>query len=261
MLFVSCVTNSNKIDHYIGTTGARYGITPFPDSNKWYSYLGDLNRDLGKKKNYSILWSVGTYRFNGIQMNFPGEGDDNLFYDEIDYNSKYLDFFSKKKVNTYLLIEVQSLEIDRAIKSTLEYYKKFSTVKGICIDFDFFSSELIEDEQIESWLKSIKEINKNFNLIIKHWDINRVEAYKNDSVLYLQSLEDVNSLEEVKIRNLLWSKKYYPSAVGVEIGYIDSNFWSEYSEPIKYIYNELNSNSISNTSIFWSESSLKKIVD
>ncbi len=260
LLFVSCVTGS-KDQYHVGSTGARYSINPFPDKELWVKYIDKISATAGKKTESSILWSVGSFTKNGIKMNFPGADSLGISYDEIDYNKEYLNYFDKKKLDVFLLVEPNKSNVDLAIFTALQKYKKNSSIIGLCIDLEWYEDETISSETINSWLETIKSINKSYKLMIKHWNISRIEPFINNDVIYIQSMEGINNIEELKKRHSLWARTFYPCPIGLEVGFPNDNFWVNYDNPILDIYSEIDELSLYKSSIYWSESTLVKFLD
>lgn len=257
LLIFSCTTEQ----YYVGSTGARYGINPFPDKELWVKYIDKISTSVGKGPEGSILWSVGSFTISGIKMNFPGIDSADIKYDEIDYNKEYLAYFDNKKLSVVLLIEPNKSNVNLAIFAALEKYKENKSVIGICIDLEWYEDETISSETISSWLQIIKSINKSYTLMIKHWNINRIEPFINNNVTYIQSMEGINNIEELKQRHLLWARTFYPCPIGIEVGFPNDNFWFNYQNPIQYIYSEIDKESLYKSSIYWSESTLVNYLD
>lgn len=248
-LFFSCASSSENL--YIGTTGARYGISPFPDSRKWTKYITSLVKSSESRANDSILWVCGSFSKNGLRMNFPGKEREGISFDVIDYNAEYLEYFNKKKIDVFLMIEPDNLDFEYALKSVLDKYSGNKCVKGICIDLEWLDNKITYNK-IESLFKTVKSYNSSNKLILKHWNINMVEPYLKTDVIYIQNMEGVSSIDELEKRYKLWERKFFPSPVGMEIGFKEDLYLYEYNNPIRDIVNLFNDER-DNLSLFWCE--------
>ncbi len=112
----------------------------------------------------------------------------------------------------------------------------------------------------ELWNKKISESDKV--LMLKHWDINKIDPFLNEDIIYLQSLEGILSSDDLKNRHTYWVRKFYPSGVGVELGFAnDASFWKQYNDPINDLYEELKRSTPFNFSFYWNESTLLEVLN
>lgn len=265
LLLFGCKTN-NQV--YYGTTGSRYGISPFPSKDRWVEILRELNLDYDVKSSPTILWVVGSYSEGSIKLSYPGANKDKfkIEFSEIDLNEEYFAYFDKKKINVFLMIEAGDSNIAEVIREVSDRYSAHSSIKGFCIDLEWYRVDdqnpfgrTIDSNYIKSILFHIKNVNPKYKLILKHWNINNIEHYDDNDIIYLQSLEGVRSIKELKNRHQLWYKKFYPSNIGIEIGFSkDLEFWKTIPNSKTRVPKMLNSNLDIKSSVFWSETSLYK---
>ncbi|MGL1894107.1 MAG: hypothetical protein OCD02_20935 [Spirochaetaceae bacterium] len=257
VISLSCQSNLT----YSGTTGSRYGIDPFPTMKEWVEYTNNVN--ITNKSKDSILWIVGSYIPDGVKMSFEGKDSSskNIYFSEFDFNEKYLSYFDDSKIDVFLLLEPGKSLIPSSISYILEKYKSHKSIVGICIDLEWLDPNneyMITKSNIEKWIEVIKTFDPKYKLILKHWNTNNIEHYFNEDIIYVQSMEGINNEQELRNRHALWSRKFYPSPIGFEFGFIeDKEYWSRYDNPITDIYNLLiGENTTGEFSYFWNESSL-----
>lgn len=263
LLFLGC--RSSNFDSF-GTTGSRYGIKPFPSKDKWVTILNNLTSDKRNKSDPTILWVVGSYSDSNIKLNFPGKNNRsyNILYSEIDLNRDYLNHFDKNDIDVYLLIEPGNSNLSEVIRSIVRRYSEHKSVKGICVDLEWFRVDKdnpfgakADINTIKSILFHVKSVNKNYKLILKHWNIYNIDHFPSSDIMYLQSFEGIKSTEELTKRHQLWYRKFYPSSIGAEVGFDkDKSQWETIENPVVMLPNILNSTVPVESSFFWSESSL-----
>lgn len=262
---VSCRTGK---DAYYGTTGSRHGITPYPSKEQWIEYLNELSR--GNNNEPAILWVVGSYSNNGIKLNFPGQDSDDkgITFSDIDLNEQYLEYFDKNDINVFLYIEPGKGELNSILNAIIQKYSHHKCIIGIAIDLEWYNTDinnpfgtLLTATGTEQILSKIKSFNTQYKLVLKHWDINKIQKYDSEDVIYLQSMEGIKSLEELIDRHKIWSRFFYPNRVGLEVGFAkDMLFWSHFDNPIADIPSILDKYTKEKSSFFWSETSLYKII-
>lgn len=264
-LLYSCQTTNTV---YSGSTGSRYGVSPFPSSEEWGNYIKKMPKLVGHKSRPSILWSVGTYNDEKLLFSFPGK--DNSTYktqfSNLDFNDEYLNYFDKNNIDVFLLIEPGFSPVYDSIVVVLDQYSNHKSVKGICIDLEWYFTEesetsaaYVTSRKIELWYNKMTANNKI--LMLKHWDINRIDPFLNSNIIYIQSLEGVVSSEDLKSRHTYWVRKFYPSGVGIEIGFKnDEHFWMKYKNPMNKLYEELKTSTPFDFSFYWNESTLINVI-
>lgn len=265
IVFTGCRTGN---DIFYGTTGSRHGIKPYPSKEQWIDYINDIS----ETGNYepAILWIVGSYHDGGIKFNFPGKNISHkaVFFSDIDINEQYLEFFDKKNVKVFLYIEPGRGDLNTALRAMIQRYSHHKCIVGVAIDLEWYKTDssnpfgsLIQSTEIEDILTKIKSFNAEYKLLLKHWDINKIEKYDNKDLLYLQSMEGIKSLEELIDRHKIWSRFFYPNSVGSEVGFVkDMLFWSHFDDPINDIPSILDKYTKEKSSFFWSETSLYEVV-
>lgn len=258
---MSCVT----VDpYYTGTTGSRYGIEPFPSSSEWEELIDGVHTAADKKSEKALLWIVGTYYRGGLKLNFPGESEvESISFDNFDFNTQYLKYFSKKGIDVFLTIEPGAADINTAVDLVLKEYGSSGYIKGIAIDLEWYEGEnILKREEISSILKLLLDYNENYTLIIKHWNINGFDKVDSSSIIYVQTMEGLNSIAEVSKRHKFWSRTLYPNRVGLELGF-DSNkkYWKGLNSPITDYYNEMFQVTDVKTTMFWNEKTVKKALE
>lgn len=261
LLMFSCVSGFK--DYYTGTTGSMYGITPFPSTEEWSEYLEVINKSSDKRSGEAILWLVGTYYREGVKFNFPGDlASQNITFSNFDFNEKYLTYFNKNNIDVFLMIEPGSADIVELIRLVLEQYGKKNLITGVALDLEWYETEdKLPASVIEEVLNLMGSYNKNYSLLIKHWNINGFEKYDDERLIYIQSIEGLTNIPDINKRHKFWSRALYPNRVGVEVGFdSDREVWDPLTDPIGSYYSEFYQATGIKTSMFWNEQTLKEII-
>lgn len=257
--FLSCQTSGN--DFFIGTTGSRYGINPFPNAELWVDYLKKLS-SIDKDAQMSILWAVGTYKSDGMKLSYPGHDTpkNNIYYSDIDYNEDYLTYFDNNDIKVYLLIEPGIVSAADIINDILERYSSHKSVAGVCVDLEWYrggNNNNVYLKDIGRWLNTVLYFNDEYKLMVKHWNIKKIEPLLNESVVYIQSMQGITNIDELKRRHSLWVRKFYPCHVGLEVGFEKNiKLGGDFDVSINSIHNEIIELSAEKSSIYWNESTL-----
>lgn len=261
---LSCQSSDNEF--LLGTTGARYGINPFPEMEQWVDYLNKLKINVPDDSAMTMLWVVGTYYYEGVKLGFPGEDaqSDYIYYSNIDYNEEYLAFFDKNNIEVFLLIEPGFSPLDSIIDIVLNRYGGHTSVKGVCLDLEWYNNltDKAKSIDIQRWLERTLTHRKSFKLMLKHWNIKRIEPFLDNDIIYIQSMHGISKIDDLKKRHSIWVRKFYPCHIGMEIGFSDDReLWSGYKVPILGIYNEILELSTVRSSLFWNESTLLEYLE
>lgn len=260
VLLASC--QSSKEFFTVGTTGAMYAINPFPSPEDWIQIFSQLDSGFEKNTNNSILWVTGSFKSNGIKFSFPGDDiiEDNIFYSDIDFNDEFFSYFDEKDISVYLQIEPGTVNVDECIRIVLDNYGNHKSIAGVCVDLEWLINNndgYVYKETISSWLKLVSSYNSKNKLLLKHWNIKKIEPLIDKNIVYIQSMEGITSLDELKHRHQLWYRTFYPSPVGLEIGFSSGKeFWYEYDRPLYEISSIIDDSSILRSSVFLSESTV-----
>lgn len=256
VLLVSCQSLEN--DFTIGTTAAMSVLDPFPEPHEWERYLDLLSKGFDKKTNRSVLWVTGTYSDKGIIFNFPGPNNlnKNVYYSNIDYNEAFFSYFDKINLDVFLLIEPGVSSVEDCLDIVLEKYHRHKSIKGVCIDLEWYN-HLSTRQSINTWLEIVLKYDSHYKLLLKHWNINNIDSVLSDNLIYIQSMEGLSNLDEIKKRHFSWFRKFYPAHVGIEIGFeSDYNLWFSDQNLLFKIDSDLGLFTLNEGSIYWNEKTI-----
>jgi hypothetical protein len=201
----------------------------------------------------TVLWRVGTYTENGVRFSFPSSQNsprtDNIYFSEIDFNSKRFDYFRKKRVKVILLVEPGDIQPEKLIVNVLNYANSYDNIIGFCIDYGSNLFSKPTKSEISRLLKLVKGTNNKYFLSIKHWDINQLPYISDPSLMYIYSNPLSNNIDEFTKSSYVWYKKYFPSKIGFEV--TNEYFLENYS--LKIIKKSFKDKGILNYSIFFSQ--------
>ncbi|MBN2618661.1 MAG: hypothetical protein JXR64_10180 [Spirochaetales bacterium] len=252
MLLNSCVTTH---EFYTGSLATRYGINPFPGKEEWVNSIKQISKKVNNNSRPALLWNVGTYLKNGIKLSFPGKSEsNNHYFTEIDLNSEYFKYFSNKKIDVFLIFEPGVADISETLKLILGNYSSYKSVKGICIDLEWYDiNKMVTKEEISKWLTVIHSYNPKYKLIIKHWNINMIESFNNKNLIFLQNMDNIENIDEFIKRYKLWARKFYPNRIGLKLGSDYKKMFDNLNNPTLEIYQTIKNETNNSVSLFWSE--------
>ncbi len=264
VILSSCYTATDY--SYIGTIGSRYGVDPFLLKEEWVELVDKISMQSEKSLEPAILWVIGSYKSGEIIMNFPGVDEKNIQYSYLDLNEKYLSYFDESDLNVFLLVEPGFAPMNKVIETVIENYSNHKSVKGICIDLEWYRSddkkpfgESVTSDTIKTWIEEIKLYESKYQLLIMHWDLDKIEFYNHEDIIYLQNMEGVNSVSELTQRHTLWSRYFYPGRIGLILGADKENpLFSEFVNPLVDITETLDSLTETESSFFWTEPLLNR---
>ena len=258
-LIFSCSTINNDI--YVGTKAARHSISEFPSKENWVSLTKVSTKSFGFNAKNSLLWSIGTYSNDEIILNFPGKDTTGIKHNKIDFNEVYLNYFDKKKMNIYLLLEPNnsSASLNEIVKEILLKYRGHHSVKGVCIDFSWINNK-VSSAMLSTLLKEVKNIKNSYVLIVKDWDIQKLD-FCNEEIIYLFNSEGIKNIDDISKNLYLWFKKFYPNPIGIELGYRIDDYWKEPGNTPINIFNKLSNNSLILKMFIWSETTYFDVTD
>lgn len=261
LFLVSCQSSKNNFS--IGTTAAISVLNPFPEPQEWEGYLDILSKGFDKKINRSLLWVTGTYSDQGMIFNFPRGNNlkENIYYSNIDYNETFFSYFDKNNIDVFMLIEPGISSVEDCLNIALGKYHKHKSIKGICIDLEWYNS-ISNVKSINTWLEIVLKYDSDYKLLLKHWNINKIDSVSSENLIYIQSMEGLSNFDEIKKRHLSWVRKFFPAHVGIEIGFEnDYDLWFSENGLLLDVVSDLETFTLNEGSIYWNEKTIMDYIE
>ncbi len=246
MSFSSC---SSKKVTWAGCRSSSYGIKPFPSVEEWCGYVNKV------KSNYpgsqgALIWIVGKVNEGAwtCNLNFPvGETPENVFDNTDDVNEKYLREFDDKNYAVWLQVEPGNADLNELATIVLNRYKRHKCVKGFGVDVEWFKpantngyGRKFTDEMAEELDATVKAVNKNYTLFVKHWDYDWLPPTYRSDMIFVNDSQEFESMDHFKEEFTDWAEHFQENPVIFQIGYrADKHLWGKLNNPVKDLGNFL----------------------
>jgi hypothetical protein len=140
----------------------------------------------------------------------------------------------------------------------LEQYSHHPSVIGFGIDVEWFRSTdgplgiPVTDEEAHQWVKEIHEINEDYYLFLKHWEIDWMPPNERQGIVFINDEQHFDSLNLMQESFSKWGEHFSPYPVGFQFGYhSDRNWWKEYQDPFLVISDAILKGIPNTRSLFW----------
>ncbi|MBN2146843.1 MAG: hypothetical protein JW726_05620 [Anaerolineales bacterium] len=242
--------------------GFRYS-TYGPESNPGPDYWASVGERMSAKfpgSHPEAIWIVGNFFSEGkTYLSFHAETEDpNILSGYVDMNDAALTLFDQEGIQVWLQVEPGNADMLTLIELVLNQYKSHPCVIGFGVDVEWYHSEgspegtPISDVEAEAWVSAIREINPNYRLFLKHWEMEYMPPNARDGIVFIDDSQEFASIDEMKEEFAAWGEHFAPAPVGFQYGYpSDQPWWSQLPDPpadIGYAILEATPNTIS---LFW----------
>lgn len=235
-----------------------YGPSYNPGPEYW-SYAGEQMAAKFDGATPSALWIVGVLDGEGTYLNFNCETDDpNIRCGYADMNDATLDLFDQNGFEVWLQVESGNASMDELIRIVLNQYKDHPSVVGFGVDVEWYKStngpegQPISDEEAAHWVKLVREVNPNYRLFLKHWDVDWMPPTYRDGIVFIDDSQQFESLDQLVSEFSAWGKRFAPSPVGFQFGYqADQKWWKELQDPPKEIGEAILQQTPNTSGLFW----------
>jgi hypothetical protein len=235
-----------------------YGPSYNPGVEYW-PYAGEQMAAKFTDATPSALWIVGILDGEGTYLNFNCETEDsNIRCGYADMNDAVLDLFDQKGFEVWLQVEPGNASMDELIDIVLNHYKDHPSVVGFGLDVEWYKStngpegQPITDEEAKRWVESIRKINPNYQLFLKHWDGEWMPPTYRDGIVFINDSQQFESFDQLMDDFTAWGKKFAPSPVGYQYGYpADKKWWQELQDPPGEIGRAILKDIPNTTGLFW----------
>ena len=186
-------------------------------------------------------------------------------FSDVDENSDYLNSFDEHGVKVWLEIEPGSANVDELIDLVLLNYKDHSSIRGVAIDVEWLEylnyneGRAVSDAEVTSWINKIRSYNPDYDLMLIHWDVNKMPSIQPEGVIFNndgQSSSDLNNFLEGASS---WGNSFNGD-VGYTIGFpSDRAWWQELLDPAGEISNSLFQEVENTEEVLWASWTINEI--
>ncbi|MBI4648445.1 MAG: T9SS type A sorting domain-containing protein [Bacteroidia bacterium] len=131
-------------------------------------------------------------------------------------------------------------------------------VKGFGIDVewlnaqDYSEGQHVTDSMAQHWEQSVKSINSDYTLFLKHYSKNWMPSVYRGEILFVDDSQDFPSLNSMVSEFFDWGTFFSSNKVAFQYGYpIDDPWWSQYADPMLTIGNALKGDIENCYGLFW----------
>jgi hypothetical protein len=256
---------------YAGVRSSSYGITPFPEPEKWHFSIEKMSSYFEESSPCGI-WIVGVVKNQtACLLEFPGDGEEheNVIFSDFDKHESYLDHFDQSGIKVFLQVEPASAEVPVLIDLVLRRYKHHQCVIGFGIDVEWHREvdhpgwgAKVTDEQTESWELQVKSHNEEYRLFLKHWDRDWMPRRYRGDIVFVSDSQIFQNFGEMRDEFVdYWAAYFAPNTVFFQIGYpSDRTWWQNMENPPSEMGKAIAERISQSCGIFWVDFTLREVV-
>ncbi len=225
------------------------GISPFPSPAGWAKAMNSMtSRWQGSTP--AAIWLVGEvdYGTSGATLQFSSPGgtyDPKIVFDPNQYkgvnHEACLNYFDTHGVKVWLQIEPGFASVTDQINAVLKKFSSHPCVLGLAIDVEWYKkasdygdNDYVSDSMAKEWENLVKSYNKNFTLLLKHYDPVYLPPIYRGDIVFCCDDELNGSLEIFLSEHKEMADMFYPNPFIHQIGYpSDKTWWGQYDDAPK----------------------------
>lgn len=204
----------NALDRviYTGTRSSVYGL-----GNQWlvpeeWKSVTDQMQEWYPSAQPTMVWIVGSLSGMGCNLEFlPADDVDTAALEE-QYiyfseptrenhlsHEEYFNYFDENGIQVYLQVEPGFADVDTLIDLVLAQYGDHPCVVGVGVDVEWYHGVTedaglpISDALAEQWDRHIKEINPEYRLFLKHYNIRYLPPSYRSDILFVNDSQGFGS--------------------------------------------------------------------
>jgi hypothetical protein len=235
-----------------------YGPARDPGPDYWVS----VGRRMAAKFPSSVpetIWIVGNFTGTGTYLSFPAKtSDPNITFAYVDMNEQSLNLFDQSGFKVWLQVEPGNADIVELINIVLKQYNHHPSVICFGIDVEWYKSDgsaegtPVTDEEAELWVKTVRAVNPNYLLFLKHWDYNWMPPHYRDGIVFVDDSQQFDSFDHMVTEFTGWGQHFFPAPVAYQYGYPDDKrWWGSLQDPPGDIGKAILKNIPNTTALFW----------
>ncbi len=243
-----------------------YGIRQEPGQDYWLS-VGQKMTAKFPDASPECIWIVGILCGRGTHLSFPVETDDPFVRAmPKDMNEALLDQFDQQGFKVWLQVEPGDAGVPGLIELVLKRYSHHPCVTGFGVDVEWVRSDgtpegtPISDEEAQLWAKAVREINPDYRLFLKHWDVRWMPPTYREGLVFVDDSQQFKDLEHLLGAFVEWGRHFDPAPVAFQFGYpADKRWWSQLTDPPGEIGRAILERIPNTKALFWVDFSLREV--
>jgi hypothetical protein len=213
----------------------------------------------------TIFMTASTVVKGASRLEFPSGGGakDKVQFASADALEKYLAYFDKANIKTYLILRPGVANTLDLIELTMDHYKQHASLAGITVSMmyidqpdpaKYWEGRKVTDQEAQAWETKIKSYGTGFNLVLMHWDPDFMPAYRG-SIIYGDESSEATIAELTNEYKTVWGPRFAPNLsfffIGSEEDRTAHGNWSKLANPTKEFGEAVAKAVASDMGIFW----------
>ena len=197
---------------YSGTRSSVYGLGDtwlLPDE---WKQVTDQLQEWYPQTQTTMVWIIGSLSGMGCNLEFTPSSDVDtealarqyIYFSEPDRENhlsheEYFKYFDNNNIKVYLQVEPGFADVDTLIDLIMDQYGDHPCIAGIGVDVEWYhgvtedSGLPVSDAMAEKWDKHIKEINPEYRLFLKHYNIRYLPPTYRSDILFVNDSQGFGS--------------------------------------------------------------------
>jgi hypothetical protein len=233
---------------YVGLRRSSYGLRAKNADDAWWA---------ARAKEYAANFPGATPMVLEIISGYQDDGSTNLEFARpeadkgpaehmkfapggIDHD-RALSVYDRESVRSILQLESGNSDVGRCFEIAWARFKSHPSIAGFAIDAEWYftkgspenAGKPIDDADAKKWMEQVLGYNKDFVLVLKHWDATHMpKTYRHPNLWMLSDSQDFKTRAEWLKDLAGWATAFKGSTAGFQFGYPkDRPWWSKETAP------------------------------
>lgn len=161
----------------------------------------------------TLIWIVGHLNGMGCTLEFTPSGEVDteqlaeqyIYFEEPDRaghlsHEEYFDYFDQQGIRVYLQVEPGFADVDTLMELIMQQYGEHPCVAGYGVDVEWYygitddSGLPVTDALAEKWDAHLKELNPEYRLFLKHYNIRYLPSTYRSDILFVDDSQGFGSM-------------------------------------------------------------------
>jgi hypothetical protein len=144
-------------------------------------------------------------------------------------------------VKVLLQLEPGRADVAKCFAAVWQKFRAHPSIVGFAVDAEWYctkesddeAGKPIPDDEAKKWLEQVLSFNREFVLVLKHWDAKHMPAsYRHPNLWFLTDSQEFESQAKWRRDMIHWARTLKDSTVGAQYGYEkDEGWWSKLERP------------------------------
>jgi hypothetical protein len=233
---------------YVGLRRSSYGLKAKNGDDKWWVERAKEFAAQFPGSTPVILHIISGYQEDGATlMEFVKPAEDTGPTPHMAFRARGVDHeralkaYDEAGVKAILQLEPGCADVPRCFQIAWEKFRAHPCIVGFAVDAEwYFTKESsdgtgrpIEDAEARKWMEQVLGFNREFLLVLKHWDPKHMpKEYRHPNQWFLTDSQEFAS-QGKWLRDMgRWARAFSDSTVGAQYGYEkDQDWWSKLARP------------------------------